>query len=377
MFSKLKFYFLRPLSLRHYLLTLIGALSFFVLYHAIVWFSLTSKLLDVPAPYQVGDLARIGYQLPSVHLRVREDTLPKKHIEFDEWKGEQIDLITIGDSFSNGGAGGQNRYYQDFIATQHNLTVMNINPSLFGENYLQAITALLSTGLLDEIKPKAVLIESVGRYTLGRFAKKIKWDQNITRNELYNDLKNGKWGDGKPKKEDLSFISTANYKLPLYNLYYQFSPNAFDYSNAYKLPLNQPMFSVKAASTLLVYEHDITSLGSINLKSVALMNDNFNRLADILASKNIKLVYMIAVDKYDLYHDHIANNHYGKNLLFDRLRPMEKRYTFIDTKAILEKKVQKGIKDIYYADDTHWSHLASATIARDTFFDTLTTPSNY
>jgi len=376
MFSHLKLYFSRPLSLRRYLSILVGALSIFVLYHAAVWFSLTSKLLDVPAPYQVGDLARIGYQLSSVHLRTNQDTLAHKHIEFSQWKGQSVDIVTIGDSFSNGGAGGENRYYQDHIASKYKCTVLNINPSLFGENYLEAVTALLISGLLEEINPKAVLIESVGRYTMGRFAKPIRWDQNVTRDALYNDLKNGKWGDGKPKKEDISFISTANYKLPLYNLYYQFSPNAFDYSNAYRLPLTQPMFNVKAASTLLAFEHDITSLGVITPESVALMNDNFNRLADLLAAKNIKLVYMIAVDKYDLYHDYIARNTFGKNPLFDLLRPMEKRYGFIDTKMILQKEVQKGVKDIYYADDTHWSNIASKVVFDNTPAQLFSVPSS-
>lgn len=373
MFSKLKSYFSRQLSLHRYLSILVTALTIFVLYHATVWFSFTSKLLDVPAPYHIGDLARIGYQLPSAHLRVREDTLPNKHIEFRQWKGEKIDILTIGDSFSNSGGGGRNGYYQDFIATHHNVSVMNINPSLFGENYLQAVAALLKSGLLEEINPKAVLIESVGRYTMGRFAKPIQWDQNLTRNELYNDLKNGKWGDGKPSKEDISFISTANYKLPLYNLYYQFSPNAFDYSNAYKLPLTRPMFNVKAASTLLTFEHDITSLGTITPDSVALMNDNFNHLSDLLAAKNISLIYMIAVDKYDLYHDYIAHNSYGKNPLFDLLRPMGKRYAFIDTKAILQKELVKGVKDIYFADDTHWSNIASNAIVKNQNFKQPTT----
>lgn len=362
MLSNWNFYLNKSISVRSYLKIIFGVFTLFILYHAVVWFFFTSKLLGVPAPHQVGDLARIGYQIPSVHLRVRTNTLPKKHIEFSEWKGEKIDILTVGDSFSNGGGGGKNRYYQDFIASHNNYTIMNINPSLFGENYLKATAALLSSGLLEKINPKAVLIESVGRYTLGRFSKPIQWDQNFSQDQLFNDLKKGQWGDGKPQKEDLSFISTANYKLPLYNLYYQFTPNAFGYSNAYKLPLSKPMFTVKAASTLLVFEHDITSLGGVTREAVASMNENFNHLANLLATKNIQLIFMIAVDKYDLYEPYIAHNPYGKNPLFDLLRPMKKNYIFIDTKAILSPYIDKGRKDIFYADDTHWGNTASEII---------------
>lgn len=344
-------------------------IAIFVAYHALMWFVFTSKLLDIPLPNQIGDLSRIAYQIQSLHPRKNASTLPRKHIEFSDWKGEKIDIVTIGDSFSNGGAGGLNPYYQDFIASHYNCTVLNINPTLFGENSIEAVNALYRSGLLDEIKPKAILIESVGRYITSRYAKPIVWDQNLSRNTIYADLKKGTWGDGKPQKEKPLFISTANYKLPLYNFYYLMSPNAFDYSNAYKLSLKKPLFNVNAASTLLVYEHDITSLGTITPENISIINNNFNHLADLLSNKKIHLYFMAAVDKYDLYHDYLeSGSSYGKNPLFDLLRPMEKHYTFIDTKAILSDALQKGQKDIYYADDTHWSYLASDIVIRNVPF---------
>jgi len=361
-------YLHKSISLKRYITLLLIVIGIFLFYHAVIWHRYTSKLLDIQKPNHIGDLARIGYQLSSIHSRIQSETLPKKHLEFSQWKGENIDILTIGDSFSNGGGGGENPYYQDFIASDCNLTVMNINPSLFGENYLKATAALLSSGLLEKINPKAVLIESVERYTLGRFSKPIQWDQNFSQEQLFNDLKKGQWGDGKPPKEDISFISIANYKLPLYNLYYQFTPNAFGYSNTYKLSLSKPMFTVKAASTLLIFEHDITSLGGVTREGVTSMNDNFNHLASLLASKNIQLIYMIAVDKYDLYEPYIARNPYGENPLFDLLRPMKKNYIFIDTKAILSQHIDKGEKNIFYSDDTHWSNKASEKIANDPIF---------
>jgi hypothetical protein len=44
------------------------------------------------------------------------------------------------------------------------------------------------------------------------------------------------------------------------------------------------------------------------------------------------------------------------------LRPLPRRYTLIDTKAILAEELRKGVKDVYYADDTHWSWKASEAI---------------
>lgn len=369
--TKWKNSFFKILSLHRFIAIFMTTIAIFVAYHALIWFSFTSQLLDVSPPARVGDLARIGYQISSVNFRLDKDSLAKKHIEFPQWKGEQIDIITIGDSFSNGGAGGENPYYQDFIATKYDYTVMNINPSLFGENTIEAIAALYTSGLIDQIKPKAVLIESVGRYVVSRFSKPMNWEQNITKKALYNDLKGGKWGDGKPNKDKQYFITTANYKLPLYNLFYLFSPNALRYSNAYKFKLSQPLFNVKDPYALLVYQDDIGSLGGNTAKNIATVNENLNHLSDLLSKKDIRLFFMIPVDKYDLYHDYILNNPYGENQLFSLLRPMKKRYTFIDTKAVLLDALNRGKKDIYYADDTHWNNIASECVSNEPRFNLI------
>lgn len=359
------------LPIRQYILFFTVIVGMFLFYHAIVWTFFTSKLLDIEPPQHIGDLARIGYQVSSIHPRITTVTLPKKHIEFSEWKGQPIDIITIGDSFSNGGAGGKNSYYQDFIATHYGYSVMNINPSLFGENTVEAIIALQQSGLMNEIKPKAILIESVGRYVVSRFAKPMHWEQNITRATLYNDLKKGQWGDGKPKKEKQYFISTANYKLPLYNFYYLFSPNALRYSDVYRLPLSKPFFHVKNESTLLIYQDDIGSITEITPDKVAIINENFNHLSTLLKTKEVSLFFMISVDKYDLYHDYILNNQYQKNPLFNLLRATNKQYTFIDTKDILSAEIKNGRKDIFFADDTHWSNLASKAVIQHTPFSKI------
>ena len=85
-----------------------------------------------------------------------------------------------------------------------------------------------------------------------------------------------------------------------------------------------------------------------DLKKPNIINLN-NNLATILKRRNINLYFMLAFDKYNLYSKYIVNNKYGVS-------------TFIDTKAILEKEIDRGLKDIFYADDTHWSYKASESI---------------
>lgn len=360
--------FNQMLSYKTFIKILLLVFVLFITYHASIWFFFTSKLLGVEPPAHIGDLARIGYYPPSIQLRTKSTDLPILHTEFPDWHGEPVDILTVGDSFSNGGASGYNPFYQDYLASKYNYRILNINPSLFGENYLEAIVAMINSGVIDQIKPKAILIESIERSAVGRFAKPIQWDSNATQASIINDLKNGKWGDGKPSETKQSFITTANYKLPLYNFYYLFSPSALGYSGSFKFQLTTPLFSAKADNTLLAYKQDITSIPGNTVTNISQMNDNFNHLSTLLQSKDIHLFVMFAVDKYDLYHDYIINNSYEKNPFYDFLRPLDKNYILIDTKAILTKELKQKEKDIYFADDTHWSYKASDAITSDNTF---------
>jgi hypothetical protein len=74
---------------------------------------------------------------------------------------------------------------------------------------------------------------------------------------------------------------------------------------------------------------------------------------------------MPAVDKLNLYSKYIVNNKYGESTFFEQLRPLKKEYILIDTKTILEQEVDRGVKDIFYSDDTHWSYKASEAIAKN------------
>ena len=65
--------------------------------------------------------------------------------------------------------------------------------------------------------------------------------------------------------------------------------------------------------------------------------------------------FLPAADKYDVYSDCIVNNPHPKSRFFEILRPLPKRYVFVDSKALLLEEVREGEKDIYCADDTHWS----------------------
>lgn len=77
---------------------------------------------------------------------------------------------------------------------------------------------------------------------------------------------------------------------------------------------------------------------------------------------------MPAVDKYNLYSPYIVSNKYPQSIFFEYLETLPKNYVFINTKKILLEELKKGEKDIFYADDTHWSYKANDIIINDIEF---------
>lgn len=349
---------------KRFTLILLAFLLGFFLYNAVIWKLFTEDLLA--DKHSVGgDLARLGYLRGAKHPRTNSYDLPRRHVEQEDYRGERIDLVTIGDSFTNGGGGGRNPYYQDYIASINDIGVMNIAP--YEELDLMTVAVVnANNGYLDRLKPRYLIISASEKFSIDRFSKPVDFNKNIPPDELAT-LKRVKYQaksnepDAGGNKNFFQFINDGNFKFLLYKIYYRFSDHAF-FSKTFKKTLNMPLFSVKDSTTLLYFRDDVLNIRYASQNAVERMNDNLNRLADILAKKGIRLYFMPCVDKYNLYSEFIVNNRSPHSTFFERLRPLPKRYNLIDTEAILLPEVRRGVKDVFYADDTHWSWKASEKI---------------
>lgn len=135
-------------------------------------------------------------------------------------------------------------------------------------------------------------------------------------------------------------------------------------SKVYCFDLDKDVFSGRRASQLLVYDEDIKYFDEKNsVEKVAILNDQLNKIANGLKERGIKLIVLPAPDKYDLYCDHIINNKQEEPLFFPILDELPKDYIYIDSYQILKNAIANGKKDIYFADDTHWSPWATEIIA--------------
>lgn len=336
----------------------------FALFHIIVWFSLTSKFFQVDNNLTVGDLARLSYSEEILLLKKNESNLPHKHFDYSALK--PVDIITVGDSFSQGGGHGENSYYQDFIASNQNINVLNIR-ALPRKGIFETVLILHNSGLLKKLKPRAIIVESAERYSIRRFTKNFNWKENREINEIEAGiLKTIEKHKAVPPNE-LSIINKLNYKSIIYNMLYNFDDNAY-LSKVYIASLDKPLFTGNCSDCLYFYSEDIENMQLTNEKTINKLNHNFNQLQNILNSDEIDLYFMPVVDKYNLYSKYIINNKYGDSTFFELLRKQEKTYRFIDTKEILRILTENEAKNIYHPDDTHWSSIASKHIFKNIKF---------
>jgi hypothetical protein len=336
---------------------LVGMLTLYCLFNLTVWKLYTESIFKGGS----GDLTRIGCTAESKLCRQPYVDLPRKHIEREEYRGGAVDMITIGDSFSHGGGTGRNNYYQDYIASWNGLSVMNL-PEYKLLDKISTISIMNNNGYLDKVKPRYILIQSAEKKAFVDFPDSFDFDRTMPEPELERtpayDYK------GAPPKRgliNLDFFTEANYKFVRNSILYRFSDNACG-GPVYKARLCQPFFSIKNDKTLLFHNGDIKGRSKFSSHNIAKLNDALNTLADRLAQKGIRLYYMPCVDKYDAYSGFIVNNKYPRSTFFEELRPLPKRYGFIDTKALLLEELQRGEKDVFYPDDTHWSWKAPEKI---------------
>ena len=73
----------------------------------------------------------------------------------------------------------------------------------------------------------------------------------------------------------------------------------------------------------------------------------------------------MAADKYDVYQEFAVENRFPVKTLLDDFACHESNPYFVNTKTVLVEKARQGVKDLYYADDTHWSPIGAKIVAEE------------
>ncbi len=135
----------------------------------------------------------------------------------------------------------------------------------------------------------------------------------------------------------------------------------------YVVDLKQDFFGSPEPRKLYFYCADIlngmTIEGSIRPK----VKEVYDLLTAKAHERGFALVLMLPVDKYDLYQDYIVDNPYAhpkrinedvRELLGDIPEVMLSKYC-------LKPLIDKGEKDIFLFDNSHWSYKASEVVGKE------------
>lgn len=307
-----------------------------------------------------GDLARLGFiynnPAPSSEIIAQYKPLEEKYIRLSEADLNQnikVDILTIGDSFSEPRQVG----YQNMLANK-GISVAHVDRFISEENPVQVLIELINSDFFDRVKTEYVVLETVERYAVDRTSE-LSFTQSKSIDSIKTQIK--KYEEKKLKSpnpnelQKIEFFSDATVKIPLFNFQYLFLNRPL-HSDIYRFKSNTNLLFSNNSEDLLFYKEDIKFLPKKNdEKNVSQANKVFNKINQLLEKKGIKLIVMIAPDKYDLYYPYIKNKPKGKEpLFFEKLEKEKKEYLYIPSYSILSDMIKKE-KDVYFYDDTHWT----------------------
>ena len=334
------------MSARNYVMSFLAMLLIFMAGNVILWNAVTRSY------FIGGDLQRMG-SFTIYEAKGTDTAFPNKHTEFSDYIKSGIkvsfDVITIGDSFSNGHS---RNYYQDYLADKYGLKVLNFH----AKNYLEGLYMFIESGLLEEFSPCAMILESVEREVQNRLGVSVITPESIDRNEFIHSI----LGKSSAKSVRSGYFAPVMVKVNLKyfrdKLYRVFNTGKIS-RTIYITQLDREMFTNKGQENLLLYYYGDMNFIDYPL-NVEMMSRNLANVAAMLKEKGIKLIFFVAPDKYDLYYPYIKDKtDKPENKFFDEMRKIKSEgYTIIDTLSLLRSALARGEKDIYWLDDTHWSY---------------------
>lgn len=306
-------------------------------------------------PQNGGDIGRLalipfGNQYSQwLSKSMMKDTLFQTIKSIDDLNFIHTDVLTIGDSFSQQGNGG----YQNYLC-EKGVTVINYQSHLFGDP-LQCTCSLLEYGIIDSTNIKVLVVESVEREISNRF------------NNTEVDKPQTRWNPDKKGKEQNIMKSANAWSVSRARdfIYYKLGKKN---SPIYVANLEKDFFSSSEPRKLYFYHDDIERGTKIEGECAKKAKQVFEYMQKKAKEKGISIIFLIAVDKYDLYQSHIVNNKYpAKTINEDLVNAIGENSSLLITKQYLYPLVEKGEKDVFKFDDTHWSYKASKVVADELY----------
>lgn len=250
-----------------------------------------------------------------------------------------VDVLTIGDSFSQQGNGG----YQNYLCKK-GLNVANCYRHLYGSPVQYAFN-LLQNDIIDSTNTHIMIVESVERDFEG-LVRGFERNNNEIPHIPQSEESSGGY----------SLLRTRDYIL--YKIGYE--------TPIYHAILDRDLFSSESPRELYFYHADIDT--DVSLTKADQLKQVYNLLLNKAREKGIILILLIAVDKYDLYQDCIVSNKFPmKTVNEDIRRILGESPNIVLSKFYLKPLVERGEKDVFLFNDTHWSYKAAKVVADELY----------
>ena len=280
-------------------------------------------------------------------------TSPLEEYKVNRYRPETLvrkdDILTIGDSFSQKYNMG-NDGYPNFLAYMSGRNVYNFEKVAYSNPFTHYQSLLSHNASL----PGTVILECVECKLIERLQELDFNDTTFVYDRPFEDKEIE--ANRKSKKTLLENLHTYLDRMS------DFYRKQFN-SPVKHLHLDREVFTCKGKESDL-YVDDETLPRSYSDADIKLVASKINELVQRTNEMGIRLIIVVPSDRYDFYYDYIVDTRYGKNNLLDDLSPLVDKMSFVNGKELLLPYRDAGIKDIYWANDTHWSPFASEMMAR-------------
>jgi len=297
----------------------------------------------------LGNLALIPFW-PEYGQFIREhemkDTLFIKVNHTEDLRNIHVNVLTVGDSFSQQGHAG----YQNYMPGE-GLIVANCKRSLY-DNPIQYAYNIMDWGVIDSTNIDVMVVE-VGERD---FALRID-NFGVDKVEVPESEDPTEDDDEEVNPNEWSLLRARDFVL------YRFAGR----SPVYIVDMKRDFFSSPEPRKLYFYCADILNGMTIDETIRPKVKEVFNLLTCMAQERGFKLMFMLPVDKYDLYQDYIVDNPYAypKRINEDVREILGDIPEVLLAKYYLKPLIDKGEKDIFLFDNSHWSYKASEVVGKE------------
>ena len=351
---------------KKYAITLILLLGLFFAGNLVIWYGYNGQSFHGFDGH--GDLLRLGNirPAPSETEQQHDGKVCTRCQDYlTSGSTETFDFLTIGDSFSNDGGG---EPYQGVLTQEYHAKVLNLR---FEKYDVVSLCKMLSDlGYFDRLGTKVVILECVERNIQPIYGDHYLEFIPYTGDPFQTDFlqANPPTPTAAPTRRQLFPGYMVKTNALLLDTKRQLRNHPYRVSDTTDVvSLTSDVFTPKGREhSLIFYHEDLLYLQ--RPVNVEMVNANLNHLAAILREKGIRLVFLPAPDKFDVYYPQLPeewNAQWPENPFFDEMLAAQKDYIFIDSKKLLRAAVANGEQDVYWSDDTHWSWKAHQILSAE------------